>query len=120
MWSNRAGDPIRTEAPKARGEKRGGITGLLATRWSSGLEVREILEAPKWGFSHQQKAKVLLLLDAKANPWEYNKYKSEVKRIVANLASVAKVVMYLGFKPQGQGIESHQRQAVSNGDRKSH
>ena len=46
-------------------------------------------------------------MDAKANPWEYNKYKSEVKRIVANLASVAKVVMYLGFKPQGQGIESH-------------
>ena len=45
---------------------------------------------------------------------------SEVKQIVINLASVAKVVMYLGFKPQGQGIESHQGQAVSNGDIKSH
>ena len=63
---------------------------------------------------------MLLLLDAKANPWDYNKHKRDVKRMIANLASVAKVVMYLGFKPQGQGIESHQRQAVSNGDIKSH
>ena len=50
---------------------------------------------------------MLLVLDTKANPWDYNKHKRDVKRMIANLASVAKVVRNWASHPRVQGSNPH-------------
>ena len=62
--------PFKQERLNLGEKQEGGIIGFLATEAKLKVKSKDKIEAPKWGFSVQQKAKVLLAMKAKANPWK--------------------------------------------------